>query len=250
MRTAARIEGCGGSVAGGLAAEQGGADRLELCSALGEGGLTPSAGLIGRVRERVRLTLAVMIRPRAGDFLYSDDEFDVMRRALALAKRLGADMIVLGLLTAEGAVDVARTRELVALARPLPVTFHRAFDMVRDPHAALDDLVGLGVERVLTSGLERSALEGLDLIAELVRRAAGRILIVPGGGVSERNVAKILAVSGAPEVHVSASAPVSSGMTFRNSRVAMGRQYGPSEYAGTVADAGRVAAFRALAGGA
>lgn len=249
MKPPVKIEVCVDSVAGALAAEQGGADRLELCSALGEGGLTPSAGLLERVRERVRLTLAVMIRPRAGDFLYSDDEFDVMRRDLVLAKRLGADMIVLGLLTAAGDVDVPRTRELVALARPLPVTFHRAFDMVRDPHAALDNLIALGVERVLTSGLERSALEGLDLIAELVRRAAGRIIVVPGGGVSERNVAKILAASSAVEFHVSASAPVASGMTFRNGRVAMGRQYGPPEYAGTVADAGRVAAFRGLAGG-
>lgn len=249
MQPPVKIEVCVDSVAGALAAAHGGADRVELCSALGEGGLTPSAGLLGRVRERVKLTLAVMIRPRAGDFLYSDDEFEVMRRDLALAKQLGADMIVLGLLTAAGDVDVPRTRELVALARPLPVTFHRALDMARDPHAALDDLIGLGIERVLTSGQERSALEGLDLIADLVRQAAGRIVVVPGGGVSERNVAKILAASGAAEFHVSASAPVASGMTFRNGRVAMGRQYGPSEYAGTVADAGRVAAFRRLAEG-
>lgn len=250
MKPPVKIEVCVESVAGARAAEQGGADRIELCSALGEGGLTPSAGLIGRVRERVRLMLAVMIRPRAGDFLYSDDELDVMRRDLRLAKQLGADMIVLGLLTADGGVDVPHTRELVALARPLPVTFHRAFDMTRDPFAALDDLITLGMERVLTSGLERSALEGLDVIAELVRRAAGRIIVVPGGGLSERNVAKILAVSGAREFHVSASAPVASGMTFRNSRVAMGRQHGPSEYGGAVADPGRVAAFRALADGA
>ncbi|MFN0068967.1 MAG: copper homeostasis protein CutC [Limisphaerales bacterium] len=248
MKPRVNIEVCVDSVAGALAAEQGGANRIELCSALGEGGLTPSAGLTERVRGRVRLTLAVMIRPRAGDFLYSDDEFEVMRRDLVLAKQLGADMIVLGLLTTGGDVDVPRTRELVALARPLPITFHRAFDMARDPHAALDDLISLGIERVLTSGLERSVLEGLDLIAELVRRAAGRILVVPGGGVTERNVAKILAATGAAEFHVSASVPLASGMTFRNGRVAMGRQYGPSEYAGTVADAGRVAAFRALAG--
>lgn len=247
MRPPVKFEVCVDSVAGAVAAAQGGADRLELCSALGEGGLTPSAGLLGCVRERVKLTLAVMIRPRAGDFLYSDDEFDVMCRDLLLAKQLGADMLVMGLLTATGDVDVPRTRELVALARPLPVTFHRAFDMTRDPQAALDDLIGLGIERVLTSGTERSALEGLELIVELVRHAAGRILVVPGGGISERNVAKILAASGATEFHVSASAPVASGMTFRNSRVAMGRQYGPSEYAGTVADAGRVAAFRRLA---
>jgi copper homeostasis protein len=244
-----RLEVCVDSVAGALAAEQGGADRVELCGALTEGGLTPSAGLLGRVRERCRLALAVMIRPRGGDFLYSDDEFEVMRRDLELAKRLGADVAVFGLLYADGTVDVPRTRELMALARPLPVTFHRAFDMARDPFEALDALLGLGVERVLTSGLERSALEGLDLLAELVRRAGGRLIVMPGGGISERNVAKIIARSGAREFHVSASAPLASGMAFRNGRVAMGRQFGPPEYGGTVADAGRVAALRELAKG-
>jgi len=154
----------------------------------------------------------------------------------------------LGLLTPDGAIDVARTRELIALARPLPVTFHRAFDMVRDAAAALEDLVNLGVERVLTSGQERTVVEGLDTIVSLVNQAHGRIIVVPGGGITERNLPKILAATGAKEFHVSASSIQESAMTHRNPRVAMGRTFGPPEYSFTRASETRVRAFRTLAG--
>lgn len=247
MKTPIAIEVCVDSVESAVAAQAAGADRIELCSALFEGGLTPSAGLLEEVRARVSLPVAVMIRPRGADFCYSDAEFAVMKRDLVLARKLGADLIVLGLLNPNGTVARERTRELLELARPLPVTFHRAFDMSRDPREALEALIELGVERVLTSGQERSALEGLDLIADLVRLAGNRIIVMPGGGISERNLPKILRESGAREFHVSASSPRESGMTFRNSRVAMGRQVGPPEYQFSVASEARLRAFRDLA---
>lgn len=242
------MEVCVDSVESALAAAAGGADRLELCQDLCEGGLTPSAGLLAGVRARVKIPLAVMLRPRAADFCYSEAEFEVMRRDLQFARELGADMVVLGILTPDGGVDVARTRELIALARPLPVTFHRAFDMVSDATRALEDLIQLGVERVLTSGLERTALEGLDTLAALMKQAGERIIVVPGGGITERNLPKLLAVTGAKEFHVSASVPQESAMAFRNPRVAMGRTFGPGEYSFTRAGEARVRVFRELAG--
>lgn len=247
MTTNILIEVCVDSVESALAAQAGGADRIELCQDLCEGGLTPSAGLLMTVRERVKIPIAVMIRPRGADFCYSDAEFEVMRRDLQFVKQAGADMIVLGLLQADGSIDVARTKELIALARPLPVTFHRAFDMGRDAEKALEDLIGLGVERVLTSGLERNVVEGLDTIVALMQQARGRIIIVPGGGISEQNVSQILAATGAKEFHVSASAVQESAMTFRNPRVIMGRGVVPPEYSFTRASEARVRAFRELA---
>ncbi len=242
------LEICIDSVESAVAAQNGGADRVELCSALLEGGLTPSAGLLEMVRRRIQIDLAVMIRPRGGDFCYSDDEFEIMQRDLEIAKQAGANTIVFGILTPEGAVDVPRTARLVELSRPLAVTFHRAFDMAADPFAALDALIGLGVDRILTSGQERTAAEGIDLIAELVRRAGGRVSIMPGGGVTERNLAKILRATGAREIHGSASSTRDSVMRWRNTRVAMGAQFGPPEYGIKVASESRVRAFRECAG--
>jgi len=247
MKPHVTLEVCVDSVESALAAQAAGADRVELCQGLFEGGLTPSAGLIEEVRSRVSLKLAVMIRPRGADFCYSETEFAVMKRDLVLARKSRADVIVLGLLKPDGTIDRERIRELRELARPLPVTFHRAFDMTRDPREALETLIDLGVDRVLTSGQERSALEGLDLIAELVRLAGDRIVVMPGGGLSERNLPKILRQSGAREFHVSASGARESPMTFRNTRVAMGRQVGPPEYQLSVASDARIRAFRELA---
>lgn len=221
---------------------------MELCSALVEGGLTPSAGLIEIVRDRVKIAVAAMIRPRGGDFCYSDEEMAVMECDLVMAKELGVDVIVLGLLNPDGTVDTVRTKRLIDLARPLPVTFHRAFDMARDPFEALDTLLELGVDRLLTSGQERSAVEGMDLIADLVRRAGDRLIVMPGGGITERNLQKVLQQTGAKEIHGSASGARESRMTFRNSRVFMGAQYGPPEYSGKMASVDRVRAFRSLAG--
>jgi copper homeostasis protein len=248
MSSRVLLEICIDSVESAMAAQAGGADRVELCSALFEGGLTPSAGLIEVVRNRLKIGVAAMIRPRGGDFCYSADEFEVMQRDLVTAKELGADVIVLGLLNPDGAIDRERTAALISLARPLPVTFHRAFDMASDPFTALDDLVELGVDRVLTSGQERSAAEGIELIAQLVKRGGTRIIVMPGGGVTERNLKRILEQTGAREIHGSASALRDSRMQFRNSRIVMGGQLGPPEYAMKIASEDRVRAFRSLAG--
>lgn len=241
------LEICIDSVESAMAAQNGGADRVELCSALFEGGLTPSAGLLEVVRERLKIGVAAMIRPRGGDFCYSSDEFMVMERDVVQAKESGADVIVLGLLNPDGTVDKPRTARLIELARPLPVTFHRAFDMARDPYEALEAVIELGVERLLTSGQERSAVEGMDLIAELIRRAGNRLVVMPGGGVTERNLGKILAHTGAREIHGSASASRESRMAYRNTRVYMGGQMGPPEFSIKQADTDRVRAFRSLA---
>jgi copper homeostasis protein len=225
-----KIEICVDSVESAVAAEQGGADRVELCANLLEGGTTPSTGCIQWTRAKIKIGLQVMIRPRGQDFLYSDLEWAVMQADVADAKRLGADGVVVGCLTPDGEIDEPKLRELIALTRPLPVTFHRAFDMCRDPQRALEQLIALGVERVLTSGQEATAFEGLDLIAALQRQSAGRILIMPGGGINARNVEKIIAATGVSEVHLSARSTVQSGMRHRNSRCFMGGVLRPPEF--------------------
>jgi copper homeostasis protein len=234
------VECCVDSVEGAGAAEQGGADRVELCSALIEGGLTPSAGTIALARERVRIGLHVMIRPRGGDFLYSTAEIDVMRRDIDAAGELGARGVVFGVLTADGEVDRVMTRELTARARPLSVTFHRAFDMARDPVAALEALAEIGVDRILTSGQVATASEGIDLIARLVQRAGNRLIVMPGGGIDERSIDAIVRQTGAREIHVAAMRLVDSGMRFRNTRCYMGSENGPPEFAVAVTEADTV----------
>ena len=218
------------SAAGAFAAESGGADRVELCDNLLEGGTTPSAGTIKVTRSRLKIGLQVIVRPRGGDFLYGDDEMEVMREDIRMAKDLGADGVVVGCLTAAGDIDRARTGELIALARPLNVTFHRAFDMCRDPLKGLEDLVELGVDRVLTSGQEATCLEGLELLTTLQKQAEGRIIVMPGGGITPRNVQRIVSATGVSEVHLSARSTVESGMTWRNSRVFMGGTLRPPEF--------------------
>jgi copper homeostasis protein len=237
------IEVCVDSVESAMAAERGGADRVELCDNLLEGGTTPSAGAIAVARARLGIKLQVIIRPRGGDFCYSEVEFAVMQHDVTLAKQLGADGVVIGILTADGAIDIERTRTLIELARPLSVTFHRAFDMSRDPYRALEDLIGLGVDRILTSGQEPSVIEGLDLIAELVQIAGDRVVIMPGGG-TERNISKVVARSGVREVHVTGTTSVESAMQFRNQRVFMGGELRPPEYSRLTTDPERIRQLR------
>jgi copper homeostasis protein len=241
------LEVCVDSVGAAIAAQQGGADRVELCANLLEGGTTPSAGCTQHARRSIDIGLQVMIRPRGGDFCYSQIEFEVMKLDVEMARKAGADGVVIGILTEDGFVDEPRTRALVELARPMSVTFHRAFDMARDPYQAMETLVGLGVDRILTSGQESSALEGLDLISELVRRAAGRIVIMPGGGITEGNFRRIVEQSGAGELHVAALSMVEGPMKFRNTRCFMGGELRPPEFSVSVTDPNRVRAFvRAL----
>jgi copper homeostasis protein len=235
-----RIEICVDSVAGALAAQSGGADRVELCDNLMEGGTTPSAGCLKMARRHLKIGLQAMIRPRGGDFLYDDHEVEVMREDIRVAKELGADGVVFGCLTPEGEIDQALTRELAALARPLNVTFHRAFDMCRDPRKGLEELIVLGVDRVLTSGQEETCLEGLEVIRALQEQAAGRIIILPGGGITPRNLLRIVAGTGVSEVHLGARATVESRMRFRNPRCFMGGALRPPEFSWKTTDANKV----------
>jgi copper homeostasis protein len=216
------LEVCVDSVASAVAAERGGAQRVELCSALIEGGVTPSSGLIESVRSRVSTPLHVMVRPRGGDFLYDEDEFGVMRRDIETAKRLGADGVVFGLLSAEGSVDVERTRQLIDLARPLAVTFHRAFDMARDLFRALEDTCGAGADRILTSGGEATAAEGVEVIKRLVKVAGDRIGIMAGSGINPGNAGMLVRQTGVREIHVGLRSSVPSPMQYRNPRISMG----------------------------
>lgn len=203
------------SVSSALAAQTGGAGRVELCAALELGGLTPSYATIAMARERLRIPLYVLIRPRAGDFLYDDNECEAMRRDIETCVALGCDGVVLGALDADGDVDMERCYGLIAAAGHVGVTFHRAFDLVRDPHRALDDVIALGCERVLTSGQQTSAIEGAELIRALIMQADGRIGIMPGAGVTERNITALAAATGAHEIHASAKRLRPSGMRHR-----------------------------------
>jgi len=236
------VEACVESVESAVAASAGGADRVELCDDLVEGGTTPSAGSIRLARERLDIGICVMIRPRGGDFLYTDLEFEIMRDDIGVAKRLGADGIVLGLLRADGGIDRERTARLVDDAAPLPVTFHRAFDVSRDPMESLETLIGLGVRRVLTSGQKASAIESLDVLRRLVDTAGDRITILAGGGITADNAARIVTATGVREVHVYAPGRYPSPMEYRNDTVPMGMAYRPEEYVRTVTDPERIRA--------
>ena len=222
-----RFEICANSVASCIAAQEGGADRVELCSGIPEGGTTPSFGMIRKARASIDIGLNVIIRPRGGDFLYSEDELEEMTHDIMIAKELGADGLVFGCLTKEGDVDKKAMSKLMEAASGLPVTFHRAFDHSADPMQALEDIIELGCARVLTSGCMPTAKEGTVLLAKLVESAGNRIIIMPGCGVNEGNIAEIARLSGAREFHFSAREPVESGMIFRNPAVAMGSEEDP-----------------------
>ena len=193
------VEICVDSVESAIVAEAAGAGRIELCSALVEGGVTPAAGLIEAVRSNTSVRMHVLVRPRSGDFLYSDRDFGVMRREIDTAGEKGAEGIVTGILMRDGNVDVERTALLVEYASPMSVTFHRAFDMCRDPMTALEDIISAGAGRILTSGQAKTAIEGSRLIRKLRDASQGRILIMPGGGIDEYNAALLAAATGATE---------------------------------------------------
>lgn len=216
------MEVCANSVASALAAQAGGAVRVELCNNLPEGGTTPSYAQIALAKKLLSIKVYPIIRPRGGDFLYSDLEFDLMKADIAACKSLNCDGVVIGILKADGSIDRQRCAELIALAAPMPVTFHRAFDMCSDLKQALEDIVALGCERVLTSGGEASALKGAQTIAALIRQANGRIIVMPGAGISTANIGQLIRTTGAAEFHASAKGLVKSGMQFRNTRLNMG----------------------------
>jgi copper homeostasis protein len=219
-----------------VVAQRAGADRVELCASLIEGGITPSHGTIKAARSKLTLGLMVMIRPRGGDFLYDDVETEAMLEDVEVAKSLGADGVVFGCLRPDGAIDTDKTRALTSAARPLAVTFHRAFDVCRDPFEALEQLAELGVARLLTSGQESSVLEGIERIKTLRERAKGRVVVMPGGGITPGNVRKIVELSGADEIHMAWMTTRESGMSHRNRRVFMGGALYPPEYSREVAE--------------
>lgn len=213
------------------AAERGGADRVELCANLLEGGVTPSAGMIAATRRRIAIPLHVMIRPRGGDFCYSAEEFEAMRHDVDVAKALGANGIVLGILNAAGHVDIDRTRELAARARPLSVTFHRAFDFVPDLSQSLEDAIRASAHRILTSGGAPRAEEALPALAALVQKAASRAGIMVCGGVRAHNVRQILLATRAVEIHVAqsgVSVPISCASQFDASKIRLSEIAEPS----------------------
>ncbi len=199
-----------------LLAQQSGAHRIELCDNPGEGGTTPGYGMIKTAREKTTLQLYPIIRPRGGDFLYSDEAFEVMKRDVMLCRELGCDGVVTGLLQADGSVDKKRTAALVEAAYPLGVTFHRAFDRVANPFEALEDIIATGCERILTSGLKPTAPEGAETLAQLVRQADYRIIIMPGSGVRSDNIAALARQTGAEEFHSSARRTADSKMRYFN----------------------------------
>jgi len=237
--TAPLIEICIEGPDAAVAAELGGADRVELCASLLEGGITPSLGVLRATLGAVRIPVMAMVRPRGGDFLYSALEFAAMLEDVATFRGAGAAGVVAGCLTPDGDIDTANMRALVAAAGPLSVTCHRAFDMARDPEAALEALIACGVARVLTSGQRPTALAGLPLLRRLVERAAGRIVVMGCGNLDADTIATVRD-AGLPELHFSAPRDTPSRMVWRNPDVGMGATDLDREYRITVTDAERV----------
>lgn len=197
-------------------AQAAGAHRIELCDNPGEGGTTPSYGFIKAARKNLKIELFPIIRPRGGDFLYSDAEFEVMKTDVKICKELGCDGVVIGMLNTDGTVDKKRCSQLVELAYPLGVTFHRAFDRVNNSSQSLEDIIEIGCERILTSGLQPNALDGAELIASLIKQADERIIIMPGSGVRSDNIIELAKKTGAKEFHSSARNNIDSKMEYIN----------------------------------
>ena len=243
------IEAAVDSVASALAAERGGAARLELCDSLHDGGTTPSAGMISAVKAAVRIPVFVIIRPRGGGFVYTHDEIAVMRLDIEAARMLGADGVVVGALTRDARVDEDQLRTLTAAAKDLPVTFHRAFDVARDRDEALETLMRVGVQRVLTSGGAPTAIDGVEAIRALARRGAGHIAIMAGGGVREETVQEIVHRSGVGEVHVRGTRLARVPMSPYPAGIRLRKTLPDDEEVWEETDEGRIREFVRLANG-
>ncbi|RUT77630.1 copper homeostasis protein CutC [Ancylomarina longa] len=225
-----KLEICCYSVQSAILAEKAGANRIELCTGIQEGGLTPSFAMIELCKASVNIPVHVIIRPRESDFHYSDIEFECMKKDILMSKSIGVDGIVSGVLSTDGRIDLPRTRELVELSKPMSFTFHRAFDMVKDPVLAMEQLIQLKVNRILTSGGMQTAIFGKDMLKRLVELAKERIIIMPGSGINEENILNLKMETGAQEFHCSAKSLVKSKMNFRNPNVSMGEKQESSEY--------------------
>lgn len=215
------VEVCAFSLESCIAAELGGAKRIELCASLYEGGTTPSAGLIQMVKQKTSIEIHAMIRPRGGDFFYSEDEILVMQEDIRMAKSFGCDGVVLGILQSGGKVNIAQTKTMVDLAKPMQVTFHRAIDMTPNYEEALENIIETGCNRILTSGQKNTAMEGIEAIKNLVKQANGRIEIMAGSGVNADN-ALMLSHTGVDALHLTGKATRDSEMSYRKAGIAMG----------------------------
>ena len=199
-----KLEICANSYQSAINAQNAGADRIELCSELSVGGITPSYGLLKKVSEDITIPVNVLIRPRSGNFCYSDDEFEIMKQDIEFCKKLGFNGIVSGVLNADNSIDIERTQELIQLSKPLSFTFHRAFDCVPKPKESLEQLINLKVDRILTSGLQEKAAQGIELLIELQKLAENKLIILPGSGINTKN-AHLFKEAGFKEIHTSAS---------------------------------------------
>ena len=217
-----KVEICANSVRSCLEAQKGGAYRVELCAGIPEGGTTPSYGEIAVARELLDIKLNIIVRPRGGDFLYSEVEHRTMLHDIEMAKKIGVDGVVIGCLKPDGTIDMERNKELVDAAEGMSVTFHRAFDMCKDPFESLEQIIELGCDRLLTSGQQPTAIEGIALLTQLVAKADNRIIIMPGSGVNEDNIATLAKETKAKEFHFSAREAISSKMEYRNPDLKMG----------------------------
>ena len=230
MNKIPELEICCNNWLSAKAADEAGAERIEICSALSEGGVTPSPGLIIQCTEELSLKTHVLIRPRSGDFLYNTEEIEIMKRDIEFCKKNKVAAVVLGFLNADGSIDKDLTNEFVKLAQPMKVTFHRAFDMCNDPFQALEDLISLNIDYLLTSGLKSTAIEGADMIKQLVKKSKGRIQIMAASGVRSHLLNKLMEKTNADAYHLSARVKLDSKMIYRKNSVSMGTQSLDAEY--------------------
>ncbi len=231
-----KIEICVEGIDGLAAAQQAGADRAELCASLLEGGLTPSLGVVREALRIATIPFHVIVRPRGGDFLYSELEFRSMIEDVKVLRDMGVVGVVIGCLTPDGRIDEVRTKALVDAARPMKVTCHRAFDMTRDYREAIEALIRVGVDRVLTSGQRDTAIEGSDILKDIITIADGRIIIMACGALDAGNIAQVRTTTGVDEMHFAALKTIKSGMDFRNPHVGMGGTAIEREYEITLTD--------------
>lgn len=231
-----KLEICVDSVESAIDAQAAGADRIELCNSLGEGGTTPGSGTIISARNNLTIGLHVIIRPRGGDFLYSHLEYDIMKREIELCGEYGVDGVVLGILEPDGRIDVERTAKLIESARPMSATFHRAFDLCSDPFKGIEDVISTGADRLLTSGQRNRADDGISLISKLIQHAGKRIIIMPGSGINESNIGLIARGTGANEFHLTGRKIIESEMTFQRQNISIGNASDIPEFSRKVVD--------------
>ncbi|WP_462281032.1 copper homeostasis protein CutC [Salinivirga cyanobacteriivorans] len=225
-----KLEICCYTAESAILAEAAGAHRIELCDNYAEGGTTPSFATIQKVVDNLDIPVNVIVRPRGGDFVYSEMEYAIIKEDVRQIKALGANGVVLGFLKSDGEIDIKRTKEIVSFAGNMEVTFHRAFDMCSDPFKALEQFIDIGVTRILTSGLKKRAMEGVELIAKFIEKAEDRIIIMPGSGVNDKNLAELIQQTNATEFHSSAKTFIQGKMQFQNESVSMSGRSNPEEF--------------------